>query len=273
MLLAMDPGTGEGSLKGIDTKEPVFGLPAVWIESEERSRAEVQGFTVVEGPAVLATHLSEVVKSHAGEILSRQDVQKLIDHVKETDKAVVDELIPHQLTVGGVQKVLQRLLRERLSIRDMVTIMESLADHVPLTKDLDLLTENVRQAMGRSIVRQYQDVRGGLSVITVDPAIEQTLADQLVSGERGYELSVDPDLAGRIYEGVGRLIPAALAVSAQPILLCTHVIRPYLRQLLETVFPNLVVLSYREVAGAAQVKSVGTVRLSNEPEKILRAVS
>jgi len=271
-LLAMDPGTAEGALKGIDTKEPVFGLPAVWIESSERSRAEIQGYTVVEAPAVVATHLSEVVKANAGEILSRQDVQKLIDHVKEVDKAVVDELIPNQMTVGGVQKVLQRLLKERLSIRDMVTILESLADNAPLTKDLETLTEGVRQAMGRSIVKMYQDTRGVVSVMTVDPALEQALADQLTAGERGYELSVDPALANRVYEAVGKLVPAALAASAHPIVLCTHVVRPYLRQLLEPVFPNVVVLSYREVTSASQVKSIGTVRLSDERQEVLRAV-
>ncbi len=271
-LLAMDPGTAEGGLRGIDTKEPVFGLPAVWIEASERSKAEVQGYTVVEAPAVVATHLSEIVKSHAGDLLSRQDVQKLIDHVKEVDKAVVDELIPNLMTVGGVQKVLQRLLKERLSIRDMVTILESLADNAPLTKDLESLTEGVRQALGRSIVRTYEDSRGVVSVMTVDPALEQQLADQLTAGDRGYELAVDPQIANRVYEAVGRLVPAALAASAHPILLCTHVVRPYLRQLLEPVFPNVVVLSYREVSSASQVKSIGTVRLSDERQDILRAV-
>ena len=272
-LLAMDPGTAEGELRGIHTKEPVFGLPAFWIDTGERNRAEMQGYTVVEGPAILATHLSETVKGHAHEILSRQDVQKLIDKVKETDKAVVDELIPALTTVGGVQKVLQRLLKERISIRDMVTILESLADTAPQTKDLSLLTEAVRQALGRSIVHQYQDGRGALQVMTLDPGLEQILADNLSAGDWGYELSLDPNMASKLYEAIARLVPVALASAAQPILLCTHIVRPYLRQLIESVLPNVVVLSYREVATAASVKSVGTVRLNHEHSDILRAVS
>jgi flagellar biosynthesis protein FlhA len=260
-FLALDSGMAEGPLPGVKTKDPVFGLPAVWIESDEKTRAEASGYTVVESAAVLATHLTEAVKSHAHEILTRQETQTIVNSVKSTHPAVVEELIPNLLTLGGVQKVLQRLLRERISIRDMVTILEALADHAGATKDFDTLAEFARQALGRSIVAQYQDARGQVSVITLDPGLEQGLADRLTPTDQGMELLLDASTLHAFLRELGGAVQLAMASTSQPILLCSHAIRPQLRRITEKSLPNLVVLSYREVAAADSVRSVATVKV------------
>ncbi|MBI5837308.1 MAG: flagellar biosynthesis protein FlhA [Candidatus Eisenbacteria bacterium] len=258
--LALDPGTAEGPLPGVKTKDPVFGLPAVWIEEAEKPRAEAAGYTVVECSAVIATHLSETVKSHAHEILTRQETQTIINTVKATHPAVVEELVPNLLSVGGVQKVLQRLLRERISIRDMVTILEALADHAGAVKDHDQLAEFARQALGRSIVRQYQDARGQVPVITLDPDLEQDLVDRLTPTDQGQELLLEPTRLQALLRELRAAVQVALTSTSQPILLCSHAIRSQLRRLVEKSFPALVILSYREVAAADAVSSVATVR-------------
>ncbi len=262
-LMALDPGTADGPVLGVKTKDPVFGLPAFWIEESERHSAEGSGYTVVECPAVLATHLSEAVKSHAHEILTRQETQTILNGVKLTHPAVVEEIIPNMLTVGGVQKVLQRLLRERISIRDMVTILEAIADHAGTVKDFDQLAEFARQSLGRTIVKQYQDTRGQLSVVTLDPELEQELVDRLTAVEGGQELLLDPSFLHRLLQRIGGAVQVALTAASQPLLLCSHAIRPQLRRLIEKSFPNVVVLSYREVAAADAVRSVATVRVSD----------
>ncbi|HVP38756.1 MAG TPA: flagellar biosynthesis protein FlhA [Candidatus Saccharimonadales bacterium] len=258
--LALDPGTAEGPLPGVKTKDPVFGLPAVWIEDADKPRAEAAGYTVVECAAVIATHLSETIKSHAHEILTRQETQTIIQTVKATHPAVVEELIPNLLSVGGVQKVLQRLLRERISIRDMVTILEALADHAPAVKDPDALAEFARQALSRSIVRQYQDARGQLPVITLDATLEQELVDRLTPADGGHELVLEPAALHLLLRELRNAVQTALTSTSQPVLLCSHAIRTQLRRLTEKSFPNLVVLSYREVAAAESVHSVAAVR-------------
>lgn len=262
-LMALDPGTADGPVQGVKTKDPVFGLPAFWIEEADRHAAEGAGYTVVECPAVLATHLSEAVKSHAHEILTRQETQTILNGVKLTHPAVVEEIIPNMLTVGGVQKVLQRLLRERISIRDMVTILEAIADHAGSVKDFDQLAEYARQSLGRTIVKQYQDTRGQLSVVTLDPELEQTLVDRLTPTEGGQELLLDPPFLHRLLQRIGGAVQVALTAASQPLLLCSHAIRPQLRRLIEKSFPNVVVLSYREVAAADAVRSVATVKVSD----------
>ncbi len=267
-LLAMSPGAGAIPVEGIETKEPVFGLPAVWVTPERRAEAEIAGYTVVEPTAVMATHLAEAVRGHAEEILGRQEVQTILDQVKQRNPAVVEELIPAHLSVGGVQKVLQRLLRERVSIRDMVTILEALADHAPMVKDLDTLVERVREALGRAITQQYRDPRGNLAVISVDPALEQDLIQAVRPGEGGGHLIVPQDEARRVLEGLSDAVHRALAHTAQPVVLCSPYLRPYLRRFVERALPHVAVLSYGEVLSAGTVKTVATVKAEHAHQEV-----
>jgi flagellar biosynthesis protein FlhA len=258
-FLAMAPGANALPLDGIETTEPVFGLKAVWIMPDRRGEAEVSGYTVVEPAAVMATHLAETIKAHADEILGRQEVQTILDQTKQRNAAVVEELIPNHLTVGGVQKVLQRLLRERVSIRDMVSILETLADHAPATKDLDTLVERVRESLGRAITHQYRDNKGNLSVISIEPSLEQDLIQSVKAGETGGRLILPPDRARQLLERVSSGVHRALAHTAQPVLLCSPYLRPYLRGFLEKALPHVAVLSYGEVLSAGTVKTVATI--------------
>ncbi len=259
-FLAMSPGAGAIPIDGIETKEPVFGLDAVWILPERRADAEIAGYTVVEPAAVMATHLAETIRAHAAEILGRQEVQTIIDQVKQRNPAVVDELIPAHISVGGVQKVLQRLLRERVSIRDMVTILEALADHAPVTKDLDTLVERVRESLGRAITQQFRDSKGSLAVVSIEPALEQELIQSVRPGEGGSHLALAPDVSRRILEHVSEAVHQSLAQTAQPAILCSPYLRPYLRAFLERALPHVAVLSYGEVLAAGTVKTVATVK-------------
>jgi flagellar biosynthesis protein FlhA len=266
--LAMSPGTGAIPLEGVETKEPVFGLAATWILPEQHGEAEVAGYTVVEPSAVIATHLAETVKTHADEILGRQEVQSLLDQVKQRSPAVVEELVPGQLTVGGVQKVLQRLLRERVSIRDMVSILESLADHAPATKDLDTLVAKARESLGRAITQQYRDERGNLSVISVEPALEQELVQSVKPGEGGGRLVQPADAARRLLESVSQAVHTSLSQTAQPVILCSPYLRPYLRAFLERALPHVAVLSYAEVIAAGTVRTVASIRTEHAHQEV-----
>jgi len=266
--LAMSPGAGALPVEGIETREPVFGLAATWIRPERRGDAEVAGYTVVEPSAVMATHLAETIKAHAEEILGRQEVQAIIDQVKQRAAAVVEELIPNGLTVGGVQKVLQRLLSERISIRDMVTILETLADHAPATRDVDTLTERVREALGRAITQQYRDERGGLAVVSLDPALEQELIQALKAGDGGPRIYLPVEASRQLLEEVSRAVHQALAQTSQPVILCSPYLRPYLRAFLVRALPHVPVLSYAEVVSAGTVKTVATVRVEHAPQAV-----
>jgi flagellar biosynthesis protein FlhA len=260
-LLAMGPNATQAKLHGVSVREPVFGLPAVWIGEDERGHAEAAGLTVVEAAAVIATHLTELVRRHASELLTRQDVQTLLDSVKATHPALVQELVPNLLTLSGVQQVLKRLLREQVSIRDMVTILETLADHVPAVKDLDLLVERTRESLARSLIRPYRDLDGGLAVVTLDPGLEQSLIDAIVPGQEGrHRLVLDPARTQSLMNGVSEAVQRALAKAQHPILLCSQYLRPYLRDFVARFIPQAVVLSYPEVTGAAVVETVATVR-------------
>ncbi|MCK4412079.1 MAG: flagellar biosynthesis protein FlhA [Candidatus Eisenbacteria sp.] len=260
-LLAMGPAANGGKIIGLKVQEPVFGLPAVWITPEQQSDAEREGLTVVEPGAVLATHLTEVVRTHAGELLTRQDVQVLIDAVKATHPALVEELIPNLLTLSGVQQVLKRLLREQVSIRDLVTILEVLADTVPAVKDLDALVERCREALGRTLVRPYRDERGRLSVVTLDPKLEQRLSESIVPAQEGrQQLLLDSARSQRLVAGISEAVQTALAVAQHPILLCSEYLRPHLRDFIARFIPQIVVLSYPEVTQAATVQTVATVK-------------
>jgi flagellar biosynthesis protein FlhA len=260
-LLAMGPGAADGDIEGIRVTEPVFGLPALWIAEDQRSDAEMSGLTVVEPASVIATHLTEIVRRHASEILTRQDVQALIDQVKATHPAVVEELIPNLMTVGGVQKVLKRLLAEQVSIRDMVGILEALADSAPTVKDLDGLLERCREALGRSLVRPYKDEKGQLSVATIDPRLEQRLIESVAPGQEGQNrLILDPAGTQSLITQVSDAIQAVLAVAQHPVLICSQYLRPYFHEFIARFVPQVVVLSYGEAGHASGVKTVATIK-------------
>ena len=260
--LAMSPGTDEADIPGIETKEPAFGLPARWISPQLREKAELAGYTVVDPPSVLSTHLTEVIKSHAHEILGRQDVQSLIDHIKQTTPAVVSELVPDIMSLGEIQKVLSNLLRERVPIRDLVTIMETLADYGRITKDVDVLTEYVRQSLRRHISRQLLGDESSLSVITLDPGVEQLIRESLQTSDYGTFVALEPHKAQALIQQTGKLAEQAILQGRPPIVLCAPVIRIYFRRLMERTMPHLAVVSYNELDPQIDIKSIGMVSLS-----------
>ncbi|MDI3281304.1 MAG: flagellar biosynthesis protein FlhA, partial [Bacillota bacterium] len=260
-FLAMDAGAVVQPVRGIPTREPAFGLPALWIEAERREEAEMAGYTVVDPPSVLATHLTEVIKSHAYELLGRQEVKTLLDALKESHSAVVEELVPNLVTVGEIQKVLQNLLREGIPIRNLVTILEAMADHARVTRDPDLLTEYVRRALARQISHQYADEKRVLHVVTMDPALEDKLAAQVQTSDQGSYLALDPQMAQQLFQAIGRQVEKLTTAGHQPIILCSPAIRLYLKRLSERLLPKLIFLSYSEVAPGVEVESVGMVSL------------
>jgi flagellar biosynthesis protein FlhA len=263
-FLAMNPGTAEEEMEGIPTKEPTFGLPALWIPAEEKERAEMLGYSVVDPSAVITTHLTEVIKSNASAILSRQDVQALINGVKADSPAVVEELLPELVTIGDVQKVLQNLLRERVSVRDLVTILETIANYARATRDTDLLSEYCRQAMSRSICGQYADAQGDIHVITLNPQLRQLLANSLYQGEQGAMISLEPGQTQRFLQRLAQEMERMAGLGHQPILLCLSKIRLPLRKMAERSLPNLIVLSYSEIAPQFSVHANAAVSLGDE---------
>ena len=259
-FLAMNPGTADGELEGIKTTEPAFGLPAVWINENQKERAEMMGYTVVDPPSVIATHLTEIIKNHAHELLGRQDVQKLIDNIKENYPALVDEVIPKMLSIGDVQKVLANLLKEGVSIRDMVTIMETLADYAPMTKDSDMLTEYVRQSMKRNITKRFIFDKHA-KVITLDAGLEQIIMDSVQQTEYGSYLNLEPNATQRIINNLLKEVQKLASIGEQPIILASPVVRLYFKRMTEQVAPGLVVLSYNELDPSVEVQSVGVVSI------------
>lgn len=257
-LMAMNPGTAEGEIEGIPTHEPAFGLDAVWIPESQRDRAEMLGYTVVDPPSIIATHMTEVIKRHIHELLSRQDVQTLVDNVKASYPAVVDELIPKVMTLGEIQKVLSNLLREGVSIRDMVTILETLADYAPITRDTDMLTEYVRQALGRAISRTYIN-ENSAEVVTLDPKVEQLIMDSVQKTEAGSYIAMDPALSNKIIKQAATMTEKLAQAGKMPIVLASPVVRLYFKRLTEHSLPGLVVLSYNELDPTLEVSSVGMV--------------
>lgn len=259
-FLAMNPGTAEGELDGIKTTEPAFGLPAVWIGESQKEKAEMMGYTVVDSPSIIATHLTEVIKKHASELLGRQDVQKLLDNIKETYPALVDEVVPKTLTLGEVHKVLSNLLREDISIRDMVTILETLADYATVTKDTDMLTEYVRQALSRAITKRF--INGKRSkVITLDQELEQLIIDSVQQTDYGTYLSINPDIAQRIASSLMKEVQNVMSLGEQPIILTSPMVRMYFKRIADGVVPGLIVLSYNEIDPSIEVQSVGMVSI------------
>jgi flagellar biosynthesis protein FlhA len=265
--MAMNPGTATEEIEGTHTREPAFGLPAIWIPAARKAEAEMLGYTVVDPASVIATHLSEIIKANAPELLSRQDVQNLIDNVKKTAPAVVDELIPAQMTVGEVQRVLQNLVRERISIRDLVTILEALGDAAGTYRDIDTLTEYVRSRMARSICSQYAQPEG-LYVVTLDPSLEQLLFDSLDVTEHGTYLAPDPKVYRALISSLVAESERMASGGLQPIVLTSSGLRPHFRRLIERAVPQTVVLSYEEIAPEVKVNAVGMVSLGNAGEEV-----
>jgi len=259
--LAMDPGTVTKKVRGVPTVEPAFGLPALWITESQKEAADMAGYTVVELPAVLATHLTEIVKRHASELLSRQEVKNLLDTVKENNAAVVEELIPAMLSIGDVHKILQNLLRERVSIRDLSHILETLADVAPKNKNPEVLTEYVRNGLSAQICAVFRDESGVIPVLTIDPNLETKLETSMQETETGFRLALSPGEVGRIMEKVGSQITKVKAKSEVPIIICSPTIRGQLKRLTETNFPDLVVLSYNEITPGTEIRSSGMVAL------------
>lgn len=259
--MAMNPGFVEEEIDGIETVEPYLGLPALWISSSQRERAEALGYTVVDPPAIIATHLTEIIRRHMFELVSRQDVQNLINNVRETHIVLVDELIPKMLSIGDVQKVLSNLLREGISVRDLVSILETLADYATVTRDTDMLTEYVRQSLRRSISSKYFD--NDLSrVITLDPQLEQEIMSSIQQTEQGSYLSLDPKVTQDIFTRLNTEVNKLTSLGEQPILLTSPIVRSYFKKLVEQVTPDLVVLSYNELEPSVNVQSIGMVSLA-----------
>jgi len=257
--LAMNATNSRTTLKGMPTVEPVFQLPATWITDVERKNAEVAGYTVVDAASVLVTHLSETVKRQGHEILSRQDVQLLLDNLKQTHPTVVNELIPAQLTVGQVQRVLQNLLAEGISIRNLASILEKISDHAGVTKNPDELSEHARRALGAQIVKPFQLENGALRAITLDPKLEQQIAQGVRQSPTEIALLLDPRLARHIVETLSKHVQQLLAAGHPPLVLCSPQIRLAFRRFFETTFGDLTVLSYAEVPARVEVKSAATV--------------
>lgn len=255
--LAMNPAGGAIDLPGLRTQEPAFGLPAVWVAEQDKSLAESQGCSVVDSTTVLITHLSEFIRSHAGEILTRQEVQNILESVKERAPIVVEELVPNLLTVGDVQKVLAFLAAERVDIRDMVTILECLADNARYTKDIELLVERVRERLCRQISRQYLEDDGRMYVFTMDPGLEHHIAESLRQTEGGLRCVIEPALMQRILLGTRDFMERLAVAGHQPIALVSPKIRPHFRGLVEKNLPQLIVLSYNEIAPGINVDAVG----------------
>lgn len=257
--MAMNPGYVEEEITGIPTFEPSFHLPAIWITEGQRERAESLGYTVVDPPSIIATHLTEVIRQHIAELLTRQDVQNLINNLKESNPSLVEELVPKLLGLGEVQKVLQNLLKEGVSIRDLLTILETLADYAPTTRDTDILTEYVRQSLKRAISTKYFPAHETTSVVTLDPKIEQEIMGSVKQTETGAFLNLDPSRARAIIDSVGNEVKKLENLGKSPIVITSPIVRMYFKRLTEDYFRDLVVVSYNEVESNVELQSVGMV--------------
>ncbi|MBQ8982864.1 MAG: flagellar biosynthesis protein FlhA [Lachnospiraceae bacterium] len=261
--MAMNPGTVEEEITGIPTFEPSFHLPAVWITESQRERAESYGYTVVDPPSIIATHLTEVIRSHLDELLTRQDVQNLINNIKESNTTLIDELIPKLLNVGEIQKVLQNLLREGISIRDLITIFEILADHAATTRDTDVLTEYVRQGLKRAISNKFFGGEEISSVVTLDPKIEQDIMSSVKQTEQGAYLTLDPETTKKILESTEKQIKKMEDSGHTPIIITSPIVRMYFKKLTNDYFSNLIVISYNEIESDVELQSIGMVTIDD----------
>ena len=257
--MAMNPGYVEEEITGIPTFEPSFHLPAIWITEGQREKAESLGYTVVDPPSIIATHLTEVIRTHIAELLTRQDVQNLVDHLKENNPALVEELIPKLLGLGEIQKVLQNLLCEGISIRDLLTIFETLADHAATSRDTDILTEYVRQSLKRAISNKYFPANETTSVITLDPKTEQDIMASVKQTEQGAYLTLDPERTKAIMKSLETEVAKLESLGKNPIVITSPIVRMYFKKLTEDYFKDLIVVSYNEVESNVELQSVGMV--------------
>lgn len=260
--MAMNPGFVEEEITGIPTFEPSFHLPAIWITESQRERAETMGYTVVDPPSIIATHLTEVIRQHISELLSRQDVQNLVNNLKETNPSLVDELLPKLLGLGEIQKVLQNLLKEGISIRDLLTIFETLADHATTTRDTDVLTEYVRQSLKRAISSKYFPANVTTSVVTLDPKVEQDIMASVKQTEQGAYLTLDPERTKAIVASVEAEIAKLENLGKNPIVITSPIVRMYFKKLTEDYFKDLIVVSYNEIDTNVELQSVGMVTVA-----------
>jgi len=257
--LAISPGMDDDLIEGIDTLEPAFKMPAKWISESVKEQAEMFGYTVVDPPSVVSTHITEVIKSYAHELIGRQETKQLIDHTKETYPILIEEVTPNPLSVGDIQRVLAKLLKESVSIRNLPVIFEVLADYGKMTSDTDLLTEYVRQGLARQITSQYTVQEGLLRVLTLSGKVEKTMAEAVQQTEHGNYLSLDPNVSQAIVESIAKQIETLSFQEQSPIVLCSPAVRMYVRQITERYFPHMAVLSYNELEANVEVQSVGVV--------------
>ncbi|MGX9133679.1 flagellar biosynthesis protein FlhA [Rummeliibacillus sp. JY-2-4R] len=258
--LAMSPGDDD-SIEGIDTVEPSFGLPAKWITEQVKEDAEMLGYTVVDPPSVVSTHLTEIIRANASELLGRQETKQLIDHLRETVPILVDELTPAPLSIGEIQKVLAKLLKENVSVRNLPVIFETLADYSKLTSDVDVLTEYVRQSLARQITTQYALGQSDIKVLTVSAKVEKMIADSIQHTEHGNYLAMDPNDSQAVLESIAKEVERIALFEQAPVILCSPAVRMYLRQLTERYFPQIPILSYNELESSIEIQSVGVVNV------------
>ncbi len=257
--MAMNPGFVEEEISGIPTFEPSFHLPAIWITESQRERAESVGYTVVDPPSIIATHLTEIIRQYLADLLTRQDVQNLVNNVKESNPSLVEELVPKLLGLGDIQKVLQNLLKEGISVRDLVTIFETLADHAAATRDTDILTEYVRQSLKRAISNKYFPTNETTSVVTLDPQLEQEIMGSVKQTEQGAYLTLDPDKTKSIMASVETEVGKLEKLGKNPIVITSPIVRMYFKKLTEDYYKDLVVVSYNEIDASVELQSVGMV--------------
>lgn len=260
--MAMNPGYVEEEITGIPTFEPSFHLPAIWITEGQRERAESLGYTVVDPPSIIATHLTEIIRQYIAELLTRQDVQNLVNNMKESNPSLVEELVPKLLGIGEIQKVLQNLLREGISIRDLLTIFETLADYAATTRDSDILTEYVRQSLKRAISGKYFPANETTSVVTLDPKMEQEIMNSVKQTEQGAYLTLDPDKTKAIISSVGEEIQKLENLGKNPIVIASPIVRMYFKRLIEDYYKDLIVVSYNEIESNIELQSVGMVTIA-----------
>ena len=257
--MAMNPGYVEEEITGIPTFEPSFHLPAIWITEGQRERAESMGYTVVDPPSIIATHLTEIIRQYISELLTRQDVQSLVDNLKETNPSLVEELVPKLLGLGEIQKVLQNLLKEGISIRDLLTVFETLADYATTTRDTDILTEYVRQSLKRAISNKFFPANETTSVVTLDPRLEQEIMASVKQTEQGAYLTLDPAKTKSIMEALGVEVKKLEDLGKIPLVITSPIVRAYFKKLTEDYYKDLVVVSYNEVESSVELQSVGMV--------------
>lgn len=264
-LLAIDPGTGQkGVVQGIATKEPAFGLPALWIPEAGREQAQIAGYTVVDASSAIATHLSELVKRYGHELLGRQEVQALLDEVGKSHPKLVEELIPTMVPLGTVVRVLGNLLKEGIPIRDLRSILEAISDQASNSKDPELLTEYARQALARTITKQYQASDGSLQVITLDPRLDRSLADQVAALPPGASLQLDPTVSHKLLTGIKQAAERVAARGQQPIVICSQAVRRHLRRHSDRILHSVPVMGFNEVDSFVRLQSLDTVRVDSE---------